>query len=177
MANPTNVKAADVKNTAPKFEIPDFSKWEKEQVGFAPYWQPEPGQSIYGAPVQRDERDPDFVRYLVRAYMPIKCCRGPEDAREEVTVQPGELFTVSVYSSLAEPFNFLLENFVAAGKEIPMYLKAEKQVKTKKAGQTCWTWDMRFAPEVKKLVHAKRFELQQVAAAALAERGAMQLEA
>ena len=181
MATPkTANEPKNAKNTAPAgdkgapaFELPDFESWEKEQVGFAPYWNPEPGKWFYGTVVSRDERDPEFVRYLVKTYAPITVQRGPKEDAELIELKPGDLFSISVYYSLAEPFDFILEHFVLLGKEVPMMVKALKEVKTKKAGQTCWTWEMRLPPEWKKALADKRTELRLAAAHDAEERAAL----
>lgn len=177
MATPNNTKAAP-KNTAPAaapaFQMPDFATWEKEQVGFAPYWNPEAGKFIYASVVARDERDPEFKRYLMKTHMPMIAHRGTKEEQESIELQPGDMFSISVYYSLAEPFDFMLENFVVVGQEVPMKLTALKEVKTKKAGQTCWTWEMLLPPEWKRKLASKREEIRAALAHDADERAALE---
>lgn len=179
MATPT-AKAADPKNakappTAPEaFELPNFDEWEKEQVGFAPYWSPDTDKWFYGSVQARDERDPEFVRYLCKALMPMTVQRGPAEDAEKIDIKPGEYFSISVYYSLAEPFDFILEHFVLKGIEVPMRIKALKSVKTKKVGQTCWTWEMLLPKEMKKALAEKRNELMLARRADAEERAALE---
>lgn len=176
-AKATATDPKNAKNTAPgavdKDGMPSFEGWEEEQVGFAPYWNPEEGKFFYGKVVARDERDPDFMRYLVQALMPHQCKRGAADDAEDVLVGTNEYFSISVYYSLSEPFDFALENFTAKGDPMPMKVTAIKKVKTK-AGQPCWTWKMHLPPEYKKKLQAAR-ELDRLAKAADAqERAALE---
>lgn len=149
-----NAKATNKKSDA--LAIPDFSKWEEEQVGFAPYWNPETDKWFLGQVVSRDERDPEFVRYLVKAALDTPCKRGPVDGAEEVLVKSGEYFSISVYYSLQGLFDAYLEMGI-----VPPVMKviAVKEVKTKKAGQTCWTWKVLISPDDKKRINTKRTEL------------------
>jgi len=158
MAKP-DTKAAE-KNASPGIllegqEVPDFATWEELQVGFAPYWNPSPGAWFYGQIVEKDERDSDFVRYLVRAGTATACKRGPNDAAEEVTVKPGEYFSVSVYYSLRDTFDIFLES----GFRPFIRVLAVKEVKTKTVGQTCWTWKVNIAPQDKKLFETAKMNL------------------
>jgi hypothetical protein len=143
-----------VKST--EMAVPDFSKWEEEQVGFAPYWNPEPLKWFLGRVVARDERDPDFVRYLMRAELDTPCKRGPVNDAEDVMIRKGEFFSISVYHSLEGLFNTYLE----IGVTPAMKVTAVKEVPTKKSGQTCWTWKVQISPEDKKLLNKKRADLQ-----------------
>jgi len=152
----------------------EWDAWEEVQVGFAPYWSPEENAFFVGYVVARDDRQPDFVRYLVQAYQDTKCQRGPVDGAEDVLVKKGEYFTVSVYHALAEPFDFMLANFTAKGDPAPLRMQALKKVKTSTVGQTCWTWKMTMPPDYKKKYLAMRDEERRALAADATERKALE---
>lgn len=171
-------KASTAKNPAPvaqKEGAPvDFSTWEEVQVGFAPYWSPDENKSFVGFVVARDDRDPAFVRYLIQALEDTQCARGPVDGAEPILVKKGEFYTVSVYHSLSEPFDFMLENFTAKGDPAPIRMTALKKVKTSTVGQTCWTWKMTMPPDYKKKYLAARDESRRALAADATERKALE---
>jgi len=149
MANPKN-------NTA--MQIPNFENWEEEQVGFAPYWNPEENKWFYAQVVDKDERDPQFVRYLMRAGMDTPCKRGPVDSQDDITVKTGEYFSVSVYFSLQGAFDFYLES----GIKPYMKVLAINEVKTSTPGRTCWTWKLLVSPDDKKKIQGAREKLRQL---------------
>jgi hypothetical protein len=164
-------------NTAPNTgNVPgmSFDDWEDEQIGFAPYWKPEAGKSFAGIPESIDIRDPEFLRIVFKALTDTECARGPVDGAEKVLVKAGELFTVSMYHSMQEPIEFILANFISKGIPFPVRFHAIKEVPTKKAGQTCWTWRMQLPPAGKKLMAAKREEAAAALMADRAERAALQ---
>jgi len=134
--------------------LPDFSKWEEEQVGFAPYWSPAEEKWFLAQVFARDDRDPDFIRYLMRAGMLIPCKRGAGEDAEDIAVKPGGFFTISVYTSLRDTFDFYLESGIRPFVRI----EAIKEVPTKKTGQTCWTWNVKVSPTDKKKLEFARKE-------------------
>ncbi len=174
----TATQPKNATNTAPQGGQPQsggqFDDWEDEQIGFAPYWNPEPGKSFAGVPDHIDIRDPEFVRVVFRAIVDIECKRGPVEGAETVLVKEGELFTVSMYHSMQEPLEFILTHFISKGINFPVRFQALKEVPTKKAGQTCWTWRMQLPPDGKKLMAAKRDEAAKALMAERAERAALQ---
>lgn len=125
--------------------LPDFAKWEEEQVGFAPYWNPEKDKWFYARIIEKDERDSEFVRYLMQAGVDTPCKRGPADGAEDITVKKGEYFTISVYFSLQDLFDLYLET----GIRPFMKVTAKDTVKTSTAGRTCWLWSLLVSPETK----------------------------
>lgn len=166
----------NVTNPAPISSVspagaPDTTGWMKEQTGFAPYWTPSEGKLFFGRVVSRDERDPEFVRYLIQLEQDeLACQSGPKDDPTDVIVRKGDTFTVSVYVQLDGLFNEYLESGI-----FPLVCcKALKEVKTKTAGQTCWTFDLRVNPQEGKKLLAYRQEKAQVMAAARTERAAIQ---
>jgi hypothetical protein len=86
------------------FESEDWV--EDSQSGLPPYWkaamngQSAVGQFFRGIPMMIDNKDPNFIRYVMQATIPLTCYRGPVDSAEAVSVQPGELFTISSYAGL-----------------------------------------------------------------------------
>lgn len=136
-------------NETSDMAIPTFNteKWTEEQVGFAPYWQPKKGASFIARVVQKDEGEGNqFTRYLLQAGESIDCKRGPADEAEDVKVEKGELFTISVYYSLQGLFDFYLENRFKPW----MKVTAVEERKTSTPGQTVWTWKLLVSPEDKK---------------------------
>jgi len=151
----------------------DTTKWTEEQVGFAPYWEPEAGSSVICRVVQK-EVDPEertFARYLLQAGEDIKCYRGPADEQEPVEVKKGEFFTISVFYSLQGLFDFYLENKVGFGGSCPWMkvLSVEKR-KTSKPGQTVWVWKLFVDPKDRKQADQLRVLAEQKRAKMLAER-------
>ena len=156
MANPT-------KNTAPntnKNAEPDFDSWSDEQIGFAPYWTPKEGEAFYGLIQARDERDPEFVRFLVMnlSSVPLVCHRGPSDDAELVEIGKGEVFTVSVYYQLEEPFNFYLQAQEEMGIEVPMRVTALSKTKTRDKNDV-WRFRLQIEPNAKKQLNAYKIKL------------------
>jgi len=141
-------------------DMPDFDKWDQIQTGFAPYWNPEEGAFCYGEVVAKDARDPEFVRYLIKAHATTKCSRGPKDdngvAAEVVIVKPGETFSFSSYHALAMELDFQIHLRQTKNAIIPVMIKALRQSKTNTAGRTVWHWDVRNAPEHTPLLNQHR---------------------
>ena len=131
-------KAAPVGND----DMPDFSKWTKRQIGFAPYFQPEAGQSWFGKIVARDERDPAFMRYLVVAGRAMTCYRGPADDAEKVEIGKGEQFTISIHRGVEDEFDLYLES----GLQPYCLCTATKKGKTK-TGNDFWHYQVQVSPE------------------------------
>lgn len=134
-------------------EVPNFEGWVDEQVGFAPYWNPEEGKWLYARVIARDERDPSFVRYLMQAGMDTECHRGAEG--EAVKVKRGEHFTISVYFSLRDLFDLYLETGIRPFIKV----LAVKEVPTKTTGRNVWTWKVQVSPDDKKMIDAKKKEI------------------
>jgi len=144
-------KPADTNAAVAQF---DTSNWVDEQVGFSPYWNPDNDKFFIGAVSARDERDPEFIRYLIKAAVDTECKRGSDENAEDVLVKAGEFFTVSVYYSLRDLFDFYLES----GLRPFIKVTALKEVKTKNKN-TCWTWRVQISPKDKAVVEKKRIEL------------------
>ena len=123
--------------------------WEEEQISFPPYWNPAAiGNSFRGIPQGLDNRDPDFPRFVLLATVPIKCEQGPRDDVEEVTVQPGELFTTSVYAALPLDRYIGWEVWVTVKDWIPDVGK----------GDGVWRFGLRMKPEDRAKYHAQQLE-------------------
>jgi len=153
-----NVVPANIAALAVGGKLPDFDKWEEETVGFAPYWNPEEGKWFYARIVERDDRDPEFVRYLFQAGMPTPCARGAEDSEtfEPVMINTGEYFTISVYFSLQGLFDLYLET----GHRPYIKVISVKKVPTKKTGRNVWLWKVLSDPKDKRIMNQKRLELK-----------------
>lgn len=79
-------------------EIPEG--WAEDAVGFPPYWNPGLGKHFTGVVMNRDDRDPEFIRYTIQATQPLECATGPADDAEIVMVNVGENFSCSAYAAL-----------------------------------------------------------------------------
>jgi hypothetical protein len=161
-------------NTAPvntPAGAPDATGWIKEETGFAPYWSPEAKKFFFAKCVGRDERDPEFVRYLMEcAQDELPCKSGPKEESVDITVRNGDKFTISVYTQLDNLFN----EFMESGLFPIMRCEAVKEVKTKTPGQTCWIFDVRVSPEDRKQLSGYRAEKAQLMAQTRSERAAIQ---
>lgn len=109
---------------------PFAAQSEAEITGFPPYWTPREGSTFFGTVLNEDNRDPAFIRYIVKASADTMCALGPAEDAEPVMVKKGDFFTVSFYSGLA------LKDFL--GYEV--WVKAHSKVKTSTIGQSVWRW-------------------------------------
>lgn len=145
---------ATTKNPAP-FGAPtiDTTDWIDERFGFAPYWNPNEGESIVCKLVARDDRDPEFVRFLVEALAPTKCFTGPkEDAKPEL-VEAGQTFTLSAYYSVDQKFSEYME----LGVFPTLQLTAAEKIKLKKdPRKTVWKFTAKLHPDTAKQLSAAR---------------------
>jgi hypothetical protein len=106
--------------------------------GFPPYWNPTEGETIYFEPLFKDARDPEFVRYVCRALMPLTAATGSktEGKDEPVEVLAGERFCISEYTSL--PLEQLLGN-----PAIPLKLVTlSKERVASDPKKTRWAFDL-----------------------------------
>ncbi len=145
------------KNTAPNSyanptvndeEEPDFSTWDKEQTGFAPYWEPAEGLSAFASAVALDMNDPEQPRFLLRNEgKELRCFQGSKLKKQqlEVMVKKGENFTISVYHSISS----LLETYLASGLHVRFKLTAVEKVPTSTTGREVWKWDLVVDPAVR----------------------------
>lgn len=152
----TDTKASTVNLDDPNL---DFDKllnditagWEKEQIGFPPYWNPAEGKKFLGRVILKDEREPNFVRYVIEATLaPIKCQQGPADDAEEVIVKPGEYFTCSAYGALP------LENFF--GHQVLVTTEKKRKIPNGEDGQprTLWVFNVKVDEPTKKALLKQR---------------------
>lgn len=150
------------KSTAPVTSVqatPAPEGWETEATGFPPYWTAEPGKTFKGRVIGFDpdeENDGAFPRFTILATAPITCHRGPKDDMTEAQVNAGELFNVSQWSALP------LENYM--GFEVWVMAKQQRPIA---GGKTVWDFDLRVAPETKRLVAERQAKLLLEANAAI----------
>jgi hypothetical protein len=131
---------------------------------FPPYWSPDMGKAFVAAVVDVDARNPEFVRYTFLAAHDIVCHRGEVDAQEEVTVGPGERFSVSAYFSLP------LDEYMNLGN---IGIMVTDKIKLK-SGNTMWTWKVKCNPTQKAQLSGIRAEKHR--AALEAKKGTQGLE-
>jgi hypothetical protein len=164
MAQPTQNKApVTTANVADNFAAPEG--WENEQIGFPPYWNPtmkedDHGKTIPGTgnaflaiPIDTDERNPEFKRYVLEAVRPITCRKGPADDAEEILVQQGEFFTCSVYAALP------LEQYYG----IPVFVQPVRKRKLPPSQEVnqkrdLWDFSLKVSPADKKKLKERRTE-------------------
>lgn len=123
--------------------------WAKASVGFAPYLKLNGvGDCFFGKLAAVDNSNPEFPRYIIEALeAPIECQRGPVASPEQVTVEPGDFFTVSKYAGLP------IERFL----DIPAFykIKSTRVVpgnENHKMATEMFEWDVMVSGESKKLL-------------------------
>lgn len=156
----------DSGNKAPVLDpnnIPMPEGWENEQIGFPPYWNPtmqedDKGKTVAGTgnaflaiPIDKDERNPEFKRYVLEAIHPIMCKKGPAEDAEEILVQVGEFFTCSVYAALP------LEDYYG----IPVYVRPVRKRKLAPTAEInqkrdLWDFELKVSPADKKRLKERR---------------------
>ena len=123
----------------------NYADWSEEQIGFAPYWEPNEGLGFVGTPVAIDARDPDFVRFLFIAQQDIECFRGSAASAESVLVKKGERFSIGSYFALVDALGEFLTFQQTTGKPLTVRVDAVRKVKTAKK-QDCWQFRVRVKP-------------------------------
>ncbi len=119
-------------NTAGEFDYDAPEGFEDIPTGFPPYWVAAEGAKFMGVVVAQDDSDEEFTRIIIQATKPVKAYRGAGKA-EAVTVNPGEFFTVSVYSNLnLMPF---------AGLEV--FVKCTGKIKADTPAGFVWGFDVK----------------------------------
>lgn len=171
MANPKTVTKDIVK--APVLDIARFKDWGAEQVGFAPYFEPEVGAAFVAYIDQADMKDPNFLRYLFQASTDVVPCRRgpkppePEDAKEgddswdtrpRVNVAPGGFFSLSLFFSMVENLNTYLLYKAETGEPVEVFIQFLGKSKTK-SGRTVWNVDMKIPKELQEKMNAFRTQL------------------
>lgn len=130
----------------------DTSNWEKEQVGFDPYFVIDEGKSFIATLVGRDDTAKNFVRYQFLATEDMVCQRGPNDVENErfqkVDVKMGETFNISKFYSLAKLLDEYVDYSTDTGKAVMVKVTCTGSVKTTE-GNDCWLWDASVPPQVK----------------------------
>jgi hypothetical protein len=129
----------------------DDSGTEEEQIGFPPYWTPSEGRKLKVRVTALDQRDPEFVRWIVQATHKVACQSGPADESEPRLVQAGEFFSMSMYAGLP------LQRYI--GEEVVITCKEERDIA---GGKTFWVWSVKVTPEVKARVAARLAERAQL---------------
>ena len=140
----------------------DYSKWSQIQIGFDPYWHPVEGAFCVGTIVNKDDRNPNFIRYQMKAFAQVECNRGPRASGQAVTVKKGETFTIGVYESMKKEFDFHLYMQSVVKKDIPIRIDAVDKSETNNIDEVTgekrnvWNWKVCTPPEMKALLDANR---------------------
>ncbi len=142
MTEPTKNPAPNKTNSA-KAPADPYESWEEESTGFPPYFEPGEGRHFMGMPIEVDDTDPDFRRYLLVAGEDVQCFRGPKDDQTEVIVKKGEHFTVGDY------YNLPLYKYA----NIMLRVACKEKIETK-SNRTVWTFSVKMSPEDKKMLAA-----------------------
>lgn len=164
----------------------DESKFVTQQIGFAPYWTPyvvcsecgdrlaekQPscpkhptapllGSKAIGVLLNRDPRDPNFVRWVFQAKTRLICHRGPQEDDETVIVQPGEFFSMSEYAGLRDALPLYLGCTVL----IKVLHKRELPPSPTSGGKprTFWEFSLGVDETVAKLMNDRRLALAEEA--------------
>lgn len=134
--------------------------WEKEQVGFPPYWKPKsPGDLFLAKVILKDERDPSFPRYIMQATkFPIVAQQGPAEDADVTIVSPGDYFTTSVWAGLPlDDFMDIEACIMAVKKRKLPGNEASDGVK-----RDLWVWEVKATPESRKLIASRRAETRKL---------------
>ena len=155
MANEKNAP----KNAAPvngNVSGVDTAGWEKEQVGFDPYFVIDEGKSFVATLIGRDDGDgtaKSFVRYQFQALEDMVCQRGPNNYKDEAyelcEVKKGETFNISSFYSLAKLLDVYLNYSNDTGKAVTVKVTCKSEKKTSTPGRTVWLWEVMVPPVVK----------------------------
>lgn len=143
--------ATTKKNAAPvqNQEIDGLEFSNEEQISFAPYWKPIVGASFVAKPIARDERDPEFIRFVMQAYQDMDCFSGPVEDAAEVKVEKGKYFSISDYKAL--PLDFYM------GLPDPIKLTVESTRKSSDPKKNdMFVWSIKTTDRCKKILDARR---------------------
>lgn len=130
--------------------------WVEQQTGFPPYWNPAisdegKGNGFAARVMARDERDPDFIRYVLQATKGLRCHNGPAEDAEEVLVKAGEYFTCSDYAALP-----LADYF---GEEVVVITKGKRKLNPSERNpqkRDLWQFRILTSPETSMRLQARR---------------------
>lgn len=130
--------------------IPDDADLVEENVGFDPYWEPADGARCYASVVGFDVTDPQFIRINLIAEAPVRCFKGPKDEQEEITVQVGERFNMSLYAALRRNFQEYL-GYAAEGALIPIVIAPDgfSKEKSRETGKPWRLWKISVTKETR----------------------------
>lgn len=132
---------ANNKQTPPA-NIPP-AEFEKAQTSFPPYWNPADHAAdpktddgwVHARFLGTDDSDPEFQRHVFLALGPVGCKQGSAKHNTEVpvTVNEGELFTVSLYAT------FRISRFVNE----ELWFRCIGQKKANTPAGFVWDFDVR----------------------------------
>ena len=126
----------------------------EEQISFPPYWKPDLGKGWRGIVIARDQRDPNFHRYIIESSITLDCRKGPVDDGEIITITPGMNFSIGVYAALP------LERF--EGLEVAVIAMSTRRLPGNEASEhkprDLWEFKTMVSPQVKALLVSRRQE-------------------
>jgi hypothetical protein len=101
-------KDTNTSKQTPPANVPP-AEFDRAQTSFPPYWNPgdhaaDPNSEdgwVHARFLGVDDSDPEFKRNVFQAMGPVQCQQGSSKhgTSTKVDVNPGELFTVSVYAT------------------------------------------------------------------------------
>ncbi len=159
----------------------NYDEYEKENIGFDPYWTPSEGKWMAAVPFARDNADIKFNRFRFMAMEDTPCQRGPgdedNDRHEKVMVPKGETFSTSVYAQLEKVLNEYLSFSSDTGVAVKLRITCTHWVKTEQQPK-CWQFKVDIAKDSKKALTEWRAKkapaLSMLSAAAAAVRPQLQ---
>ena len=100
-----NTKAAVEEQAKLGYDLPadiaaEIAGFKDEQLRFPPYWTADVGKKFLAMVVDMDTRQEDFHRYVLQAKHSIPAATGGKGQKEDVVVEAGDFFTMSVYAAL-----------------------------------------------------------------------------
>jgi hypothetical protein len=130
-------------------EIDGLDFTNEEQISFAPYWKPIVGATFIARPLSRDERDPEFIRYVLQAYQDMECFSGPTDDAVPTLVRKGQQFSISQYKAL--PLDF----YMGLPDPIKLTVKATRPSSDPKKNDM-FVWGITTTDRCKKILDQRR---------------------
>lgn len=144
--------------------------WVDLPIGFDPYWTPAVGKSFVARVAEFDARDPEFIRIRMIASEALMCQKGDTEHAEDVQVEVGGFFTISVYAGIAKELMYHYQSGIAPEVMISV-LRQDKVKAGKYAGKPVWIFSAKCRPEdQRKLAVGRADYFKQLAAAQTSSR-------
>lgn len=134
----------------------DSEEFVKGDIGFPPYWKPNIAKGWRGIILARDIRNPKFQRFQIENTGPaFDCWTGPARDGVLVTVETGQVFSISAWRALPLDKYFGLEVVViATGKREGMAPNEESDGQPR----DMWEWSLWTKKENQRLLASQTKE-------------------